>query len=121
MQNLEERVKPETLTSALRTIFSEFGTVVDVVAKKNVKAKGQAFIVFEDPASAEAAIDEVHGFELFDKPMRVAMARTRSDKTMESKASGEEYEIHKRRRQAEKGNLTPWMILVTEINQSCAF
>ncbi|KAJ3506186.1 hypothetical protein NM208_g16106 [Fusarium decemcellulare] len=102
VQNLEERVKLEPLTEALRTIFSEFGHVVDVVAKKNFKAKGQAFVVFDNADSARNAIEEVDGFELFDKPMKVALARTRSDKTVELNCSQDELESHKRHRQAEK-------------------
>ncbi len=103
VQNLEERVKIETLTEALTAIFSEFGSVVDVVAKKNLNAKGQAFVVFDHPDHAATAIDEVQGFELFGKPMRLSMARTRSDKTVEMKSDANTYEAHKRHRQAEKG------------------
>lgn len=103
MQNLEERVGLETLINSLRTLFSEFGNVVDVVAKKNLKAKGQAFVVFDDPQSAQDAIEEIQGFELFEKPMRVALAHTRSDKTVEMKTTPEQLESHKRHRQAEKG------------------
>lgn len=103
MQNLEERVKIETLVEALRVIFSEFGNVIDVVAKKNLKAKGQAFVVFDNPQSALDAIEEVQGFELFEKPMRVAIARSQSDKIIEVKGNHEELEQHKRHRQAEKG------------------
>ncbi|KAM5354360.1 hypothetical protein ACJ41O_001009 [Fusarium nematophilum] len=102
VQNLEERVKPEPLTETLKTVFSEFGNVVDIVAKKNLKAKGQAFVVFDDPESARTAIEEVDGFELFGKPMKVALARTRSDKTVALNSSQEEFESHKRHRQAEK-------------------
>lgn len=87
----------------LTTIFSEFGNVVDVVAKKNLKAKGQAFVVFDNPESALAAIEEAQGFEIFDKPMRLALARSRSDKTVLSNCTEEEFETHKRHRQAEKG------------------
>ncbi len=103
MQNLEERVKLETLVDTLRIVFSEFGNVVDIIAKKNVKAKGQAFVVFDDAQSAQNAVDEIQGFELFEKPMRVAMARTRSDKTVEMNCNEEDLEVHKRHRQAEKG------------------
>ncbi|KAF5022659.1 hypothetical protein F66182_5302 [Fusarium sp. NRRL 66182] len=102
VQNLEERVKLESLTDALRTIFSEFGNVVDIVAKKNLRAKGQAFIVFDKPESARDAIEEIDGFELFDKPMKLALARTRSDKTVELNENKEDFEHHKRHRQAEK-------------------
>ncbi|KAL6691169.1 RNA-binding domain-containing protein [Trichoderma pleuroticola] len=102
VQNLEERVKPEVLADALKTIFSEFGNVVDIVAKRNLKAKGQAFIVFDQPSAAHNAIEEVEGFELFGKPMRVAMARMQSDKTVEMNGNTDEFEAHKRHRQAEK-------------------
>ncbi|KAF4970872.1 hypothetical protein FZEAL_9965 [Fusarium zealandicum] len=102
VQNLEERVKLEPLIEALKTIFSEFGHVVDVVAKKNLKAKGQAFVVFDDPENARHAIEEVDGFELFNKPMKLALARTRSDKMVEMNCNQDELESHKRHRQAEK-------------------
>ncbi|KAM0445832.1 hypothetical protein ACHAPV_006727 [Trichoderma viride] len=102
VQNLEERVKPEVLSEALKTIFSEFGNVIDIVAKRNLKAKGQAFIVFDQPSAAQNAIEEVEGFELFGKPLRVAMARMQSDKTVEINCNKDELETHKRHRQAEK-------------------
>ncbi|GAB1319031.1 RNA recognition domain-containing protein [Madurella fahalii] len=102
VRNLEERVKPEPLKQALRTIFSEYGNVIDIVVKTNLKAKGQAFVVFENPESALAAIDEVQGFELFDKPMQVALARSRSDATVMLNGNEEEFDAHKRRRMAEK-------------------
>ncbi|KAG6018466.1 hypothetical protein E4U43_004592 [Claviceps pusilla] len=102
VQNLEERVKIPQLSETLKTLFSEFGTIVDIVAKKNLRAKGQAFIVFDDPANATAAIDELQGFELFDKPMRLSLAKTISDRSIELKSSSEAYEFHKRNRLTEK-------------------
>ncbi|KAL7927316.1 hypothetical protein ACQKWADRAFT_276355 [Trichoderma austrokoningii] len=102
VQNLEERVKPEVLSEALKTIFSEFGNVIDIVAKRNLKAKGQAFIVFDENSAAQNAIEEVEGFELFGKPLKVAMARMQSDKTVEINYSKDDFETHKRHRQAEK-------------------
>lgn len=102
VSNLEERVKVETLVESLRALFSEFGQVIDIVAKKNLKAKGQAFVVFDDPQSAQDAVEEIQGFQLFDKPMHVAMARSRSDKTIETKGTADELDQHKRHRLAEK-------------------
>ncbi|KAK0714946.1 hypothetical protein B0H67DRAFT_489790 [Lasiosphaeris hirsuta] len=102
VRNLEERVKPEPLKEALRAIFSEYGNIIDIVAKTNLKAKGQAFIVFDDPESALSAVEEVQGFELFDKPMHLALARTRSDATVLKAGNDEEFDMHKRRRMAEK-------------------
>ena len=73
------------------------------MAKKNLKAKGQAFIVFEDIDAASRAVKEVQGFELFDKPMLLDYAKTSSDATVAQNGSEEDLEMHKRRRLAEKG------------------
>lgn len=78
--------------------------MIDIVAKTNLKAKGQAFIVFDNPESAQTAIDEVQGFELFEKPMHLALARTRSDATVQMTGNAEEFDTHRRRRLAEKGS-----------------
>ncbi|EPS32541.1 U1 small nuclear ribonucleoprotein [Penicillium oxalicum] len=102
VRNLEERIKIEQLKVALEEIFSEFGNVVEIVAKKNLKAKGQAFIVFDSVEGATRAIEEVNGFELFDKPMVLDYAKTKSDATVLREGGNEELEAHKRRRLAEK-------------------
>ncbi|KAI1307808.1 RNA recognition domain-containing protein [Xylaria venustula] len=102
VRNLEERVKPEALKEALTAVFADYGNIIDIVAKTNLKAKGQAFVVFDKPESALQAIEEIQGFELFDKPMQLALARTRSDATVSSTGNKEEFELHQRRRLAEK-------------------
>lgn len=103
MRNLEERIKIEQLKEALTELFSEYGEILEIVAKTNLKAKGQAFIVFDSPESAQKAIDEVQGFPLFEKPMQLAFARTRSDASVKRTGGEDEFESHKRRRLAEKG------------------
>lgn len=107
MQNLEERVKPDALKDTLRHIFSEYGNVIDIVAKTNLRAKGQAFVVFDNPESAQSAIADLQGFDLFEKPMRLAMSRMKSDATVKAQGNDEDFEQHKRRRVAEKGESTP--------------
>ncbi|KAB8258947.1 tubulin folding cofactor D C terminal-domain-containing protein [Aspergillus pseudonomiae] len=102
VRNLEERVKVDQLKEALQEIFSEYGNIIDIVAKTNLKAKGQAFIVFDSVDSASNAIDEINGFELFDKPMVLDFAKTRSDATVLREGGEDELEAHKRRRLAEK-------------------
>ncbi|KFY22873.1 hypothetical protein V493_06274 [Pseudogymnoascus sp. VKM F-4281 (FW-2241)] len=102
VRNLEEHIKVEQLKEALKELFSEYGEIIDIVAKTNLKAKGQAFVVFDTVESAQKAIDEVQGFELFEKPMQLAFARTRSDATVKRTGDEEEYESHKRKRLAEK-------------------
>lgn len=104
VRNLEERVKLEPLKEALKLIFAEYGNVIDIIAKRNLKAKGQAFVVFDRPESAAQAVEELQGFELFEKPIQIALARTRSDATVKKTGNREEFELHQRRRMAEKGS-----------------
>jgi len=103
IKNLEERIKPDELKEALSEIFSEYGSIIDLVAKTNLKAKGQAFIVFDNADAAARAIEEVQGFELFDKPMQLDFAKTRSDATVLKDGGEQELDAHKRKRMAEKG------------------
>lgn len=103
VRNLEEHIKPEELKEALSELFSEYGTILEIIAKKNLKAKGQAFVVFDNVDSATRAIDEINGFDLFDKPMVLDYAKTRSDATVLREGGDDELESHKRRRLAEKG------------------
>jgi U2 small nuclear ribonucleoprotein B'' len=90
----------------LSTLFSQYGNIIDIVAKKNLRARGQAFIVFDESSAAEKAIQEIQGFEIYDKPMQLEFAKTRSDATVQRVGSAEELELHKRRRLAEKGAFT---------------
>lgn len=90
---------------ALEEIFSEYGTILEVVAKTNLKAKGQAFIVFDNVDSATRAIEDINGFDLFEKPMVLDYAKTPSDATVQREGGSDELEAHKRRRLAEKGTL----------------
>lgn len=86
---------------SLRELFSEYGNILDIVAKTNLKAKGQAFIVFDDVESAKKAIEEVQGFELFGKEIRLQFARERSDASVLKEEGEEGLEVWKRRRRAE--------------------
>lgn len=105
MKNLEERIKIPALIEALKEVFSEYGNVIEIVAKRNLKAKGQAFVVFDNVDSAQNAIDEINGFELFGKQMSCDFAKTQSDATVARQGTEQDLEQHKRKRLAEKGML----------------
>ena len=47
-------------------------------AKKNLRMRGQAFIVFEDIESAQKAVSSMQGFPFHDKKMRIAFAKVNS-------------------------------------------
>lgn len=94
---------PEQLKETLRTVFEGYGKIIDIVAKRNLKAKGQAFIVYDNADSAARAVDEVQGFQLFEKPMVLHLARSRSDAFVKLTGDDEDFEAHHRHRLAEKG------------------
>lgn len=81
-----------------------------MVIRTNLRAKGQAFVVYDKEDSAKEAIEEINGFPLWDKPMKLAMARSRSDKTVEMNASADALEAHKKNRLDEKGTDPPFAI-----------
>ncbi|KAK9373685.1 uncharacterized protein V1513DRAFT_448361 [Lipomyces chichibuensis] len=97
VRNLDESIKIPLLKESLDAVFSPYGNILDIVAHGNKRMRGQAFVVFDDVESASEALDEVQGFELFDKPMAIQFAKTKSDATV--KQEGEEaFEEHKKLR-----------------------
>ena len=57
------------LKKSLYAIFSQFGPILDIVALKTLKMRGQAFVVFRDLPSATNALRSMQGFPFYDKPM----------------------------------------------------
>lgn len=65
-----ERVFLSTeLKKCLYAIFSQFGKILDIVVMRNVRLRGQAWVVFEDISAATAALRGLQGFPFFEKPM----------------------------------------------------
>ncbi|RYN43205.1 hypothetical protein AA0113_g10461 [Alternaria arborescens] len=97
VNNLEERVKIDTMKQALTRVFQYYGPILDVIAKSSLKRKGQAFIVFDSEKAALEAVEEMNGFEMYGKVMKVHRAKTHSDETVKRKAP-ELFDDHKRKR-----------------------
>lgn len=57
------------LKASLRGLFKSYGEVLDVVAHKNLRMRGQAFVSFESIDIAKKAAKEVRGFPLYSKPI----------------------------------------------------
>lgn len=79
INNLNEKTKKEELKKSLYAIFSQFGQILDIVALKTLKMRGQAFVIFKEIASASNALRTMQGFPFYDKPMRIAYAKSDSD------------------------------------------
>jgi RNA recognition motif-containing protein len=56
VNNLNEKIKKDELKKSLYAIFSQFGQIIDIVALKTLKMRGQAFIIFSDINSATSAL-----------------------------------------------------------------
>ncbi|RVX20428.1 U1 small nuclear ribonucleoprotein A [Vitis vinifera] len=68
INNLNEKIKLEELKKSLFAVFSQFGKIMEVLAFKTLKHKGQAWVVFEEVSSATNALRQMQGFPFYDKP-----------------------------------------------------
>lgn len=79
INNLNEKIKKEELKKSLYAIFSQFGPIMDIVALKTLKMRGQAFVIFKEIASATNSLRTMQGFPFYDKPMRIQYCKVDSD------------------------------------------
>ena len=69
VKNLNDKVNKDELRRQLFALFTTYGRLIDVVALKTQKMRGQAFLVFSDLAGATAALRACEGIVFYDKPM----------------------------------------------------
>lgn len=69
INNLNEKIKKDELKKSLYAIFSQFGQILDIVALKTLKMRGQAFVIFKEIQSSTNALRSMQGFPFYDKPM----------------------------------------------------
>ncbi|CAD7669685.1 unnamed protein product [Nyctereutes procyonoides] len=79
INNMNDKIKKEELKRSLYALFSQFGHVVDIVALKTMKMRGQAFVIFKELGSSTNALRQLQGFPFYGKPMRIQYAKTDSD------------------------------------------
>jgi U2 small nuclear ribonucleoprotein B'' len=92
---LTMRFVPSRALSELYVLCSQFGAVLDVVALKTPKMRGQAFVVFQHLTSASVALQKLQGFEFYGKPLRIAYGKSKSDAV--AKEDGSFVPKHKRK------------------------
>merc|ERR1740133_114013 len=79
VNNLNDKINTETLKKSLREVFAAFGGIIDIIAMKSLKRRGQAWIIFKELSSATNALKSLQGFPFYNKPMRIAYGRNKSD------------------------------------------
>lgn len=70
------------LRRQLYALFSTYGKVIDVVATRAEGGRGQAFVVFQNLASATAARRALEGFEFHERGLQISYAKSKSRATI---------------------------------------
>ena len=104
VRNLNETVKLATMKESLRNLYSNFGEVLDVVAHKNIRMRGQAFIAFNNKHVAKRALTDTQNFPLYGQPLKVDFAKCNADAVFRRQKRTEELEKHlQQRKEAKRG------------------
>ncbi|KAK4199145.1 putative U1 small nuclear ribonucleoprotein A [Triangularia verruculosa] len=73
------KIQKDDLRTALYMLFSTYGAVLDVVALKTTKMRGQAHIVYKDIQTATQAMRSLNGFEFFGRELKISYAKSKSN------------------------------------------
>lgn len=79
VNNLNDKINVETLKKSLREVFAAFGGIIDIIAMKSLKRRGQAWIIFKETSAATNSLKSLQGFPFYNKPMRISYAKSKSD------------------------------------------
>lgn len=69
INNINEKIKIPELKKQLYALFSQFGPILDIVAGRSLRMRGQAWIVYQDINHATLAKRKMDGFEFHGKPI----------------------------------------------------
>lgn len=76
LNNLNEKVSPNTLRHELQHIFEEYDPIL-IELRKTLRLKGQAFVSFR--GDVDDIIKKFNNYKLLDKNMKVTKAKSDSD------------------------------------------
>ncbi|KAJ3106702.1 hypothetical protein HDU96_008139 [Phlyctochytrium bullatum] len=71
VRSINEKVKKHEVKKCLYHLFSQYGEILDVVALRTEKMRGQAFVAFAEQADATSALRALQGFPFFGKALRI--------------------------------------------------
>ncbi|KAK6434043.1 hypothetical protein LTR95_009773 [Oleoguttula sp. CCFEE 5521] len=78
LRNLPDKIPKNDLKRALYMLFTTYGPVLDIVAVKNSKMRGQAHVLFRDVHAATQAMRACQGLDFFGNEMTVTYAKSKS-------------------------------------------
>lgn len=97
IRNLPEKLKKIRLRRLLHAAFSPYGRIVQIVAEKSLKLRGQAFLTFENQTGATSALRKLHATSFMGKQIVVTYARELSDAAGSPKLGGDSDLTRKKR------------------------
>ncbi|GAB7357237.1 hypothetical protein MBLNU459_g8217t1 [Dothideomycetes sp. NU459] len=77
--NLPDKLQKKDLKRALYMLFSVYGPILDIVALKTSRMRGQAHVVFRDVTASTQAMRALQGTEFVGKQMKISFATSKSD------------------------------------------
>ncbi|CAO3679927.1 unnamed protein product [Rhizopus microsporus] len=78
IRNIKGRANVEEIRACLYGLFSTYGSILEIVTKK-LKMREQAFVVYNNIASATTAKRGLTGFNFLGYPLEIEYAKTKSD------------------------------------------
>lgn len=76
--NINDKVRKPELKRSLYLLCSQFGTVLDIVARKTPSTRGQAFVCFSNINEATEARRYLMDMDMYGKKLAVFYAKTNS-------------------------------------------
>lgn len=105
VNNLNEKISVKVMKETLKNLFRQYGIVLQVVAHRNLRMRGQAFVAMTDREAAARAVKETRGFPLYGKPMQISFARTPADAVVKRKTP-DMLDVHLEERKRRKSRST---------------
>ncbi|EGV62400.1 hypothetical protein PSN45_001138 [Yamadazyma tenuis] len=79
IQNLNDKISPETTRANLYLLCTSFGDVIDIIIKpKSKRMRGQAHVVFSNITEAQVALTRLQEQKFFGKSIKAAFAHKKS-------------------------------------------
>lgn len=76
-----DKIGIQELRKTLFSIFSKYGTILEICVHKGLKRRGQAWITYLDIESAVSAKEMLDRYYIFDRPISVQFSKNKSQIT----------------------------------------
>eukprot|EP00835_Amoeboradix_gromovi_P001377 NODE_61_length_25240_cov_0.547194.p12 type:complete len:224 gc:universal NODE_61_length_25240_cov_0.547194:12887-13558(+) len=78
VSNLNDKINKTKLRESLYLLFSQYGTVIEVMARKTKKMRGQAYICYTSIQDAMTGMEHLRDKIIFGKAMKIEYAKINS-------------------------------------------